>query len=452
MRAMGKVEIRIPLVTWRDGRPRFSPGPAVRALGYAGEDLRHGKAGAWFTLDEAIRWSRTREAEIEARRAAIRSGATTARRLSNAARREKHSYFTVGQLVETFLASPRMAGREIVEGRKRRLPLAANTVRAYKGSARLIERFDEGRVWNEAAGAVTGKALAGILDRVEVLHGLAQARALRAFLSVAWRHGRKAGVVHNNPVGDIEETLPVPQERLRPASVAEIEHMIAVADAIGWADMGDAIAMGAWTGQRQNDRQAVAAAALSADGLTFQPSKKRRTGERLLIPLSAVLEARLRAAKVRRMEWPAKPLTLLACPLTRRPWGEDFYRKVFRIVRHAAATGDAEREKDGALSKDARTILGKVDVPAALRQAGLEPMPSVADLRDQDLRDTAVTWLGLAGADKWEIAGFTGHAFGKEDKVLKHYLAVPPEFARRGMAKLEAWHAAELGRLQAAAR
>lgn len=45
-----------PYVVWRDGRPRFSPGPELRAAGHKGKDLRH-DAGQWFTFAECVAWS-----------------------------------------------------------------------------------------------------------------------------------------------------------------------------------------------------------------------------------------------------------------------------------------------------------------------------------------------------------------------------------------------------------
>lgn len=445
MSAMGRVSITIPLVTWRDGRPRFFPGEATRTLGYKGEDLRH-PDGRWLTLEECIAWSQARQAEIAGRRRAIAAGETTLRSTRKAVR--SAGVVTVAEVVDAFLDSPRMQGKAIVEGRKKRAPLAANTVRFYRGVARLLKGFDDGAVWVSPADELTPRALAGILDRVEVLHGLAQARGLRAFVSVAWRHGRVRRLTGVDPVGGLEEPLPSLEPRVRPAGVAEALHLVAVADALGLPDAGDVICAGPWTGQRQNDRLSLPAAALTADGIYVMPSKKKARGERLLIPLAHMLAGRLETARARRAGWKVKPLTLFVCEATGRAWKEDWYRKVFRVIRHAAATGDAERDGDGQITKDASAVLRGVDVAAALAAAGLRAMPSLADLRDQDLRDTTMSWLALAGCDRFEIAAFSGHAFGQSDKVLRHYVAVPPEFGRRAMAKLEAWFDVQLGALK----
>lgn len=467
MTAMGIVTIRIPLVTWRDGRPRFIPGARARALGLQGVDLRWPAGveadfaahmprpgvrnlGRWLTLDEAIIWSKMMQVEIERLRKAVDDGATTPRKLQNAAARAGRSLVTVGQLCQSFDASPRMQGREVAEGRKKRRPLAANTIRYYRNAGRLLERLDGGRVWNAPAVELTGRALTGVLDRVEVLHGLAQARAVRAYVSVVFAHGRRGRRVAHDPVAALEESLPVLAARVRPASVAELEHLVAVADALGLPDLGDVVMAGVWTGQRQNDRLALLSSAIGPDGILFAPNKKERGGqvERLLVPLASRLAARLEAARERRRAWRVKPLHVFACEATGQAWKADWYRKVYRQVRHAAATGRAETDAAGRLTRNAATVFGLIDVPARLAAAGLSPMPSLADLRDQDLRDTCLSWLPLAGADRFEIAGFSGHAFGQSEQVLRHYVAIPPEFARRGMARLEAWYDAQLGALR----
>lgn len=69
----------------------------------------------------------------------------------------------------------------------------------------------------------------------------------------------------------------------------------------------------------------------------------------------------------------------------------------------------------------------------------LEPMASLADYTDQDLRDTAVTWLGLAGADVPGICAITGQSEVSAYGVLKHYLGKHPDMARQSIGKLVVW-------------
>lgn len=438
---MGRVEIKIPLVTWRDGRPRFIAPASLRRLGYKGEDLRHGKSGPWFSLDEAIAWSARRQAEVEEKRRQLATGETTERRIAGALERGRRAgVFTIGQVVETFLdKNPRMNGVPIIDGKKRRQPLAAATVRGYRGSARLLEKLEGGWIWLEPADDVTPAVLTGLLDTVEVAHGLAQARAVRAMLSAAFSFGRsKAGgyTVRHNPVAGMEATLPVLAPRVRYGLVSEMVHFVAACDALGFPDVGDAITLGLYTAQRQADRLALEDFWITPDGILFQQRKKNAAP--LLIPMVEILRDRLAAGALRRNDWRLNRAQVLVDETLKQPWGADRYRKVFRILRQAAAFGTLA----GLKAKDAlvaRQLLAGVDVAARLEAAGLKPMPSLADFHDQDLRDTAVTWLALAGCTKWQIAAITGHSLKSIDEILKHYFGAHPELAREAMAKLEKW-------------
>lgn len=458
VRAMGKVEIRIPLVTWRDGRPRFFASAVHRALGYKGEDLRHGKLGAWFSLDECIAWSKARQAELEEKRAAIAAGETTPRKTANATRRARAAgVVTISQVMETFRSSPRMAGREIVQGKKRRRALADTTIRFYSGAIRCLENFEEGRWWHEPAADLTAPVLDGLIDAIEQAHGLSQARAVRGVVSVAFGHARtKQGgnLVAHNPVADSQVTLPMTPKRLRPATVQEFVTLLAAFDALGLHDAGDLFCSGLWTGQRQADRRSLAESRITADGIVFEPHKKDEEGQRLLIPMASMLARRLDAAQLRRRAARVTRLhndqPVFLWEAGGIAWSEGRYGKIYRMVRHALASGGRPAiDATGKVDKEWLALFRGRDVGAELRAAGIEALPSLADFTDQDLRDTCISWLPRAGANKWELAGFSGHAFAGRENVLGHYLSIDPEFARAGMKKLEVWFAREMAALEA---
>lgn len=419
MTIMGKVTISIPLVTWREGRPRFVAGPRHRKMGYKGEDLRHpphdrdGRpVGPWFSLEEAIVWSAARKREIAARLVEIDAGKSIAKvRAAVAGSRAAH-LTSVGQMVESFLEQKRMKGEWQIEGRRRRQPLAANTVRYYKQARRVLEAHNEGRVWNEAAAAVSHIALDGILAKIEARHGLAQARGVRAMLSTAYRYGIKMKMVAHNPVADMQETLPTLEARVRYGSIDEMKALVAAADAVGRPEIGDAILLGLHTGQRQNDRLALEAGQITGEGIVFRQGKKN--GAPLLIPLTQDLTQRLAAARARRIDWRVNWPHVVLDEVTRRPFEADWYRKVFRLVRDAAV--DGVKDETGGWK--------------------VEPCTTLADFRDQDLRDTAVTWLALAGCSKFEVASITGHSLKSIDTILSHYLGLHPELARSAIGKL----------------
>ncbi len=410
---MGKITVQIPLVTWRDGRPRFSPGPRLRKapFNFKGEDLRHGRTGPWFTLDQAIAWSQERLKLI-----ASLEGATPkeARQIRDGAVGD-----TNGQLFERFFSSPRMKGKEERQGKKVRAPLADNTVRNYRGGANLVERLDNGRIWHAPALATTPRVWAGVFDRIEIESGLANARKARSAVSAMFTWARANGRFKApHPIAAIEERLPTLEARVRFGSVTEIEHLVRAADMLGRPEIGDAIMLGVWTGQRQSDRLALIDGQETSDGILFRQDKKR--GQPLLIPPSPQLRARLLAIRIRRKDWPVDFREIIIDERARAPFKRDWYNHTFARVRAFAATGKGKHELTG-------------------RPVEITPMPSLADLRDQDLRDTAVTWLALAGCTVPQIASITGHSLGTIDTVLKHYLGMHPELARSAIAGLVAW-------------
>jgi len=445
MSFMGKIVVHIPLVTWRDGRPRFWPSAAQRALGYKGEDLRHGPpnrdgrpSGEWFTLAEAQDWSNARQAEIAAKRGRIAGGAATPAAVRRATRAgQAHSLSSLAHMAESFLDQPRLKGEAFAQGKKRRAPLSANTIRYYRQARNLLQQFHDGRVWIMPAAGFTPLGLETLFSDIEEAHGLAQARCVRAFLSVAFKFGVMKRMVPGNPVAQIESTLPMPAPRIRYGSVEEMDHLVKVADALGLPDIGDAILLGLFTGQRQNDRLALEGGQVTGDGILFRQKKKH--GQPLLVPLAPELAARLADARARRREWRVNWPHVLLCDAMRRPWEADWYRKNYRLVRIAASTGDVERGQDGKPTAPAVTVFGQRSVPDMLAAAGLAPMPSLVDFRDQDLRDTAVTRLALAGCSKFEIAAITGHSLQSIDDILKHYLGMHPELGRSAIGKLVAW-------------
>jgi len=436
---MGKTTITIPLVTLRptpEGtyRPRYIPGARHRKLGFKGEDLRHAD-GTWFSLDECAAWSKGRQLLVD----------QTAALPPKKRRAQRHAtgLITVGELFERWFADPRLNGKAVVNGKKHRDPLKANTVRYYRNAAAQLEKLDGGKVWLSPASAITSAMLAnpdrGILHRIEVVHGLSTARSVRAAISSCWGWGIGKGLVAGNPASGAGDTLPLPAPRIRVGSIEEIRALVAAADmltrtgpeggTVTHADIGDAIMLGAWTGQRQNDRLRLEDGRITDAGIIFRQGKKH--GQPLLIPMAPDLAARLNAARIRRGSWRVNYPHVVLDDAARRPFADDWYRKLFTRVRRAAAHGILA---DGTVPK------APIAPEAVARhQWRIMPTPSLADFHDQDLRDTAVTWLALAGCSKLEIAAITGHSPKSVDDILKHYLGLHPDLARSAIGKLVTW-------------
>lgn len=55
-----------PYFVWRDGRPRWEPGPTIRAKGFRGVDLKDDQ-GAWLDFDRARAAARSLNAHVQTR-------------------------------------------------------------------------------------------------------------------------------------------------------------------------------------------------------------------------------------------------------------------------------------------------------------------------------------------------------------------------------------------------
>jgi len=175
----------------------------------------------------------------------------------------------------------------------------------------------------------------------------------------------------------------------------QVEHMVRVADALGWRSVGTAILLNSWIGQRVADVLGLPPWSPEGGALVFRQGK---TGRRVALPIGLVpaLVERLRA-EAERPGAVRSPTHLLLHDRTGRPWNLSTFEHVFAEVREAAVRG----------------------VP----EAGLPPMPDCAGLLFRELRHTAVTRLHEAGVDDLGIAGITGHTPGSVRAVLdRHYL------------------------------
>ena len=414
---MAKVITDLTHCIWRDGRPRFVPGPALRAMGYEGRDLKH-EDGRWYSLNEAKDFSRSIIAEVGDRRARKAAGQRPARPVAPMA-------YTVAQMVEDVLQARRpdedaRKGKTPVSGapkpdkRQRRKKLKPKTYHWYRKMAKVLKEFAPD-IWTAPAAAVSRPTAYGLYEKLDDARGLATARGVIATLSMAysWTSKRRSTIT-TNPCQHLGLETPAPRVRLQEPH--EMERLVAAADALGRHEIGDAIMLGLFTGQRQNDRLALTGGSDVDGRLLFRQLK---TGAVVLIPKAAALTRRLNAARIRRhklkVDWPH----ILIDEQVKRPWreGGDHYRHVFAEIREAAIKG--VKDKDGAWI--------------------IKPCAALKGLRDQDLRDIAVTWLALAGCTLLEIVAITGHSIEHAGNILRHYLGRHPELADHAIGKLVAW-------------
>lgn len=393
MAPISKMQIKLPHVSWRDGRPRFNPGPKLRALKFQGKDLRH-PAGAWFTAEEALAWVRTELVpEIERRRAAKLSG----QRIRSAGKR----VYSVKGLLTEWTGSPAYAR-----------DLAPKTQSFYGQMAKVLEEEAAELLAEPAAGLTQPKAF-NLYESILEARGLATARGAIATLSAAYSWALRRGKVTMTVHPCLKLGMKEPEPRVRAGEVHEMAALVAAADAMGRPEIGDMIVLGLWSGQRQADRLALVESAVMDNRRYFRQAK---TGAIVMVPDSDQLAQRIAAARARRRELTVQSPNVIVDETSGLPFTNETYRKLFAKVRATAVEG----------------------IPGRLPST-----PSLADFTDQDLRDTSVTWLARAGATEGEIAAITGHTIASIKRILKHYLAMHPELADSAIAKLSAWHTAK---------
>jgi len=392
---MIKARILIPYVSWREGRPRFNPGPAQRRLGFVSQDLRHGPEGPWYSIAETEAFMQPVVADILKCRAAKAAG----KRLRP---RAKAPALTIGDLLTAWYAQHKAAPSSMETYRKRAFLLRSQPIASLPVAA--VKTADCHTVYREL-----------VAER-----GLHTARGAIAVLSNAFAYGLRQGVegIAYNPCLRLGMAAPAP--RVRALSIAEVNQWVEACDLIGRPEIGDSIMLGAYTGQRQGDRLALLDRGRDDAGrLVFEQAKTRAI---VAIPPAPALTIRLEAAKARHALAGIKGGHVVLDEQNGRPFDRGWYGMLIRETRAAAHAG----------------------IPADFGGWLLRPMPGLNDKdtglpRDQDLRDTAVTWLARAGCTVPEICAISGHSEASVYQILKHYLAPHPELADNAIAKLARW-------------
>lgn len=410
---MGRIKIDVPYFVWRDGRPRWVPGPKLRARGWKGRDLKD-EAGQFLPLQAALAAARDLNREV------LAAGEAKAPRTQGPRRR------TVRDLVEAYFRSEdfsRKAPATQSDYKKK-----ADAVfykprpRAEAAKARQDRAPREPELFAKAPALALGKPeVKAFFETLVRRRGLAMARGAIMVLSAAytWAATSTEWRARENPCHRLD--LPSPPARLRVGTEAEIRALVAAADVLELASVGDAVYLGLFTGQRETDvlalvdpfgsNMSLAQRAAAGEAVRFRQSK---TGARVAVFPAPQLVARLAAADARKRTLKVVPEAIVVAEAFGDvyPTGDHFRRR-FQTVRELAVAGDQAR--------------------------GLEPCPSLADFTFRDLRDTAVTWLARAGATVPEIAAVTGHSLKGIYTILKHYLELDEPMARAAIAKLVTW-------------
>jgi hypothetical protein len=387
-------DTKIRHVDWRDGRPRFSPGPGLRKLGYKAADLKHAD-GRWYSQGEALDWSNTFRKGLEAEKAQSAPAAAPAALpvIKVPVVAAPRTVYPLSKLMEDWLKSPRV------------LTKAPATVKDYKQKGRVIEKFDPD-LWASEVAALDQMICYGLYEELWSEKGLATARGTLTILGMAIKWGMRSGRVKGltmNPARDLDMQQPPPRARF--LTREEFDCMVTTAEGKPFfrVDMADMFYCGVWTGQRQTDRLVMKLSAFRNGRFVQRQSK---TGAIVNPPVAEAYQKRIDAAARRRA---AKGIVSPYAHLNEATWGQWShwtYRNLFAEIRAAAG----------------------------------KKIPSIKTIKEKDFRATAVTWLALSGCSLPEICAITGHTLQSAHIILKHYLALHPEMATTAIGKLVTWY------------
>lgn len=233
----------------------------------------------------------------------------------------------------------------------------------------------------EVAG-ITRRDLVEVRDKIERVKGRKRANAHIKIWRVLLDEARNLGWRRDNPAegfGGPDYTA-----RRRVWTPAEVEAFCAKARAVGRASMALAVTLALDSSQRQGD--VIRLRWSDWDGVAFT-LRQSKTGVRLRVPALPALAAMI-------AETPRQAVTILVNEETGRPYNSTTFRHVFRQVRDAAG------------------------------------LP--ADLQFRDLRRTALTELGDAGATDDEIRAVSGH---RNRNIVGIYVVPSDRMAAAAQAK-----------------
>lgn len=382
--------VKIKHIEWRDGRPRFKPGPGLREKGHKPQDLKHPN-GQWFTQGEAVDWSNEFVKRLTATKQ--ENAPVAMPTVPMMARKKAPAVYPISKLMEEWLKSPRV------------LCKAAATIKDYKQKSRVIENHDPD-MWASEVLALDQTICFGLYEDLWSTRGLATARGTLVVLGMAIKWGMRSGRLkgmHINPARDLDMQQPDPRARF--LTKEEFDCLVAIAEGplFKRIDIADMLYCGVWTSQRQYDRLHLKHSAFRNGRFVLRQNK---TGAIVNPPVAKTYQDRLDAAAERRRQNGVISPYVHLNENTWKQWSNWTYRNVFSDIRAEAA----------------------------------KKMPSLKNVMEKDLRATGITWLALAGNTLPQICAVSGHSMQGAHQILKHYLALHPEMATTAIGNLVTWY------------
>lgn len=406
-----KKKFKPAYLEWRDGRPRWNPGPRLKSRGFKGRDLKR-PDGTWMDEGEAIHAARALNDAITALPAAPPPPPETRtmtalfdriRKSPKLAKPESPPAAGVGgNVLDQAQDAKRRVGME-------KLRLSADTIAGYRQALAILETW----CGDVEVKALTGEMIEDFYHDQAAGRGLAMANALLRVLKLAFNIAiEKMRWLDVNPVRAVE--MATPDGRLEIFEPDQIAVILAAADWCGLQSVGDAFVIGVLAGQRKADILALPEGDMTAGHYVIKQRKGWKHGATAYVPITEPLLLRVTAMRRRKAEsCPGVHHTMeVIATRTGKPYaaGAKMFDDEWRLVR-AVASGDA----DAIAKVRAERKLNSTDLPFA-------PIPAVRRKFFSDTRDTAVTFLCGAGCSVPEIANITGHSLKTVEAILnKHY-------------------------------
>lgn len=432
-------------LVWRDGRPRWEPSPASRAIGLKGLDLR-GLDGEWLERGAAIDAADKRAiwalaireaAQDNAKGSEARAQLTAA--LENLAtpktadeRLARHLTVDLIAAATKLLGEPALAViagggpkscRALVDAyfADPRLAVTQSTQRIYRiQSARFLARFADRKVSDVTRGQLiewyqemlTGHRLDPNTNQLVPIPdyqpvSLTTANSATGAAAAFFRWAMQHDWITHTPATMLGRAKP--EGRRVFWTVEEELSFIPWCDANGFPDVADGVIFGLWTAASPVDMCKTDLEDLA--GATWR-YKRQKTGMEALPALLPAVKAR-----IERRRLSAAQDTVRA--MNRTPFLYDF-----RTQRRHSTSSLSQRMREAkflALLRDA--------VPASLEGKRL-----------QDTRDTCITRLYEADVKLDKIPSWTGHSPEDCYEILReHYICLREEGSLEHARKLEQW-------------
>lgn len=402
--------MKIPYFKWREGRPRWEPGPGLRSKGFKGRDLKS-ESGEWLGYGNAADAAIALNLEVAAWRETGGKSVRTPHQRKNPRSCEK--------LYDNWIATPEFQ------------MLRASTKLDYHSKARaflgtVVDKKTGETFAEMPVAAISRKTLKNLWRELYKTRGHHMASGILRIVRIMMSHALNEEWVRASPAAKLGiKTAPA---RLALWLPHEVALFVATADEMGreGAPVADAVTLALHTGQRLSD---VLAMPLKLFDETRVKLSQMKTRARIDAPMTPALLARVAVIKARQRgcgsasEAPLKErgnVVDLEAPLVQRPDGGGYDRHSFNKAFRAVRDRVAKKTENGELA-----------------------CPDIKARTFSDLRDTAVTRLASADCNMAEIASITGHDLQSITQIMKHYLALQPAMADAAIAKLTAWMSQE---------